>query len=152
MMEFASMNGVELRNLTELDFEEPLYTAEVYVDGKAAGTIREVPDGEMVIDLVAEQKPVVMARVNDYLNSVAEEGEKLPTELFFLDLIQLEMYYQLWREALAEDCGLLVVTFGEESAETFAVATEEEAAEVVRQQGVDQFQVFSCEEDFIISC
>lgn len=152
MIHYASMNGVELRNLTELDFEEPLYSADIYIDGKEAGSLREQPESEMVIDLVAAYKPVVNARISDYLAAVADEGEKLPVELFFLDLIQLELYLQLFRQAQEEGNNALVACFGEDQADAFAVADEEEAMEVVRAQGVEQFQIFLDEEDFVISC
>lgn len=152
-VQYASINGVELHDLRELDCNDDiLFAGDIWLDDKKVGSFSEVLDEDMKFDVEADYVPVLQARVNDYLEAVAEEGEELPRDIFFMDLIEMERYLQMYREGLTEGYACLLVNYTEEGVDIFSVETEEEIEAIVRENNFEDFQVFSELEHFVISC
>ncbi len=154
-IDHASINGVEIHNLRELDCDEDiLYGGDVYLDGHPIGNFEEVLDGDMVFHIQPEAQEQLQTRVEDYLEEVSDEDdqEELPNDLFFLDLIELERYFAMFKEGLEEGYGCLLVNYTDEGVDIFSVESEEEIEDIVRENNFEDFQVFSEADHFVISC
>ncbi|MDY3868582.1 MAG: hypothetical protein SOZ52_04370 [Pyramidobacter sp.] len=153
-IEYASINGVEVRNLAEQDCEDDiLYTGELWMDGEKIGAFEEVFESETKLVIQPEYLVKLEERIRDYLEGVQDdEEEDLPREVFFMDLIELERYFQMFKEGVEEGYGCLLVNYTDESIDVFSVESEEEIENIVRENNFEDFQVFSKPEHFVISC
>ncbi len=152
-IEHASINGVEVHNLVEQDCEEDiLYNGDIYLDGKQIGSFSERLDKPMELDVPATYQSVLRSRQQDYLEAVADEGEKLDGEVFFLDLIELERYLQMFEQGKEEGCACLLVNYTADGVDIFNVEKEEDVEEIVKEEGFEEFQVFSEYDHFVINC
>ncbi len=154
-IDHASINGVELQNLRELDCDDDiLYGGDIYLDGQKIGTFEEVLDGDMTLVIDAAAQEELQGRVTAYLDEVLDQDEKeqMPRDLFFLDLIELERYFTMFKEGLEEGYGCLLVHYSDEGVDVFSIESEDEVEEIVRENDFQDFQVFSEPDHFVISC
>lgn len=150
---YASINGIQLRDMVELDYEdEPLYSGKIYLDDKEVGSFVEAPDQPMKIDIFAAYQQVLNARINDYLVEVADDGEHLDRELFFVDLIQLQSYLELYKESVAEGYPYLIVNYGDTQIDFYSAEDEEQVEEVVNYNKLTTYQVYDSLDLFVITC
>ena len=116
-IEHASINGVEIHNLAEQDSDENLlYSGELWLEGKPVGSFRELNEDEMQLDIAPEFEQTMNERIASYLQALTEdeEGEggavnegELSSEIFFEDLIELELYLQAFKDGVTEGYGCL---------------------------------------------
>ena len=154
-IEHASINGVEVHNLVEQDCEDDLlYAGELWLDGKKIGDFKEVLDADMVLKVLPEYQSVLDSRVSEYLDAVEDEDDEgdLPRDIFFMDLIELERYLQMFKEGVEEGYGCLLVNYTNEGVDVFSVESEDEIEKIVHENNFEDFQVFSEPDHFIVNC
>ncbi|PIE54068.1 MAG: hypothetical protein CSA35_07845 [Dethiosulfovibrio peptidovorans] len=152
---YAQINGVELRDLKELDSSDCLYKGTLYLDQKEIGTLQEDRDGgPIVLDVLPWYHDVLKSRITDYINAMElEEGEDDPDrDVFFLDLIDMQLFYDMYREGVAEGYMCLVVDISGDDMELYSVETEDDVEALVREKEMTDFEVFASPKDFIVSC
>ena len=79
------------------------------------------------------------------------EGE-LSSEIFFEDLIELELYLQAFKDGVTEGYGCLLVNYTDEGVDVFSVENEDEVENIARENNLTDFQTFYEPEHFIINC
>lgn len=156
-IEHASINGVEIHNLAEQDNDESLlYSGELWVEGKPAGSFRELNEDEMQLDIAPEFEQTMNERIASYLQALTEDGEgaesELSSEIFFEDLIELELYLQAFKDGVKEGYGCLLVNYTDEGVDVFSVESEDEVENIARENNLTDFQTFYEPEHFIIDC
>ncbi|MDY4032968.1 MAG: hypothetical protein SOY64_07950 [Pyramidobacter sp.] len=161
-IEHASINGVEIHNLAEQDNDESLlYSGELWLEGKPAGSFRELNEDEMQLDIAPEFEQTMNERIASYLQALTEdeEGEggapdegELSSEIFFEDLIELELYLQAFKDGVKEGYGCLLVNYTDEGVDVFSVESEDEVENIARENNLTDFQTFYEPEHFIINC
>ncbi|MCF4112770.1 MULTISPECIES: hypothetical protein [Dethiosulfovibrio] len=151
---YAQINGVEIRDMKDLPGEEVLYSGSLYLDGREIGTIEEDPEGGPIsLDVFPRYEEVLKSRINDYVRAMAlEEGEIPHRDVFFLDLIDMQIFYDMYREGLSEGYMCLVVDASGEDLEIYSVQSEEEVENLVREKDLSDFEVYASPTDFIVSC
>lgn len=152
---YAQINGVELRDMEELDGEEVLYRAKVYLDEKEIGTMEEdLEGGSVVLDVLPRYQDVLKSRINDYIKAMEMDGdEETPDrDIFFMDLIDMQIFYGMYREGLSEGYFCLVVDASAEDIQIYSVETEDDVEELIREKNLTDFEVYSSPKDFIINC
>ncbi|NCC96197.1 MAG: hypothetical protein EOM02_05085 [Synergistales bacterium] len=152
---FAQINGVELRDMEELDGGEVLYRGKVYLDDKEIGTMEEDPEGgSVILDVLPRYQEVLKSRVNDYIKAMEMGGdEEVPDrDIFFMDLIDMQIFYDMYREGLSEGYFCLVVDASGEDLQIYSVETEDDVEELIREKNLTDFEVYSSPKDFIVNC
>ena len=158
-IEHASINGVEIHNLAEQDSDENLlYSGELWLEGKPVGSFRELNEDEMQLDIAPEFEQTMNERIASYLQALTEdeEGEggavnegELSSEIFFEDLIELELYLQAFKDGVTEGYGCLLVNYTDEGVDVFSVENEDEVENIARENNLTDFQTFYEPEHFI---
>ena len=153
-LEHASINGVEIRNLAEMDDEENLlYSGQLCVGGKQIGSFREDAEDGIHYRISDEFADDFDERVRSYLAALTDEDdEELPPEVFVEDLIELEVYLGKFKEGLAEGYGCLLVNYGEDGVDVYSVESEDDVEDIARDNGLTDFQTFYEFDHFIINC
>ena len=161
-IEHASINGVEIHNLAEQDSDENLlYSGELWLEGKPVGSFRELNEDEMQLDIAPEFEQTMNERIASYLQALTEdeEGEggavnegELSSEIFFEDLIELELYLHAFKDGVTEGYGCLLVNYTDEGVDVFSVENEDEVENIARENNLTDFQTFYEPEHFIINC
>ncbi len=151
---YAQINGVELRNMEELGGEEVLYKGTLFLDQKEIGTLQEDPEGgPVLLDVLPRYQEVLKSRINDYIKAMAMEDEELPDrDIFFLDLIDMQVFYDMYREGLSEGYFCLVVDASGDDLQVYSVETEDDVEELVREKNLTDFEVYSSPKDFVVTC
>nr|WP_321502725.1 hypothetical protein [uncultured Dethiosulfovibrio sp.] len=152
---YAQINGVELRDMEELGGEEVLYRAKIYLDEKEIGTMEEdLEGGSVVLDVLPRYQDVLKSRINDYIKAMEMDGdEETPDrDIFFMDLIDMQIFYGMYREGLSEGYFCLVVDASAEDIQIYSVETEEDVEELIREKNLTDFEVYTSPKDFIINC
>ncbi|SMG32253.1 hypothetical protein [Dethiosulfovibrio salsuginis] len=152
---YAQINGVELRDMEELNGEEVLYRAKIYLDEKEIGTMEEdLEGGSVVLDVLPRYQDVLKSRINDYIKAMEMDGdEETPDrDIFFMDLIDMQIFYGMYREGLSEGYFCLVVDASAEDIQIYSVETEDDVEELIREKNLTDFEVYTSPKDFIISC
>lgn len=151
---YAQINGVELRGMEELGGEEVLYRGTLYLDGKEIGSLEEDPEGGPIsLDILPRYQEVLKSRINDYVRAMAlEEGEIPHRDVFFLDLIDMQIFYDMYRQGVSEGYLCLVVDASGDDVEIYSVESEDDVEELVREKGLSDFEVYSSPKDFIVNC
>ena len=153
-LNYANINGVELRDHKEIECnEEVLFEGLLYLDGKEIGSLKEDPEGgPMTVDVLPRYEDVLMSRIKDYIKHLEiEDGDRPERDIFFLDLIDMQMFYKMFREGLTEGFSCLLVDSTGDEIEIFSVETEEDVADLVREKGLTDFEVFSSPKDFSVT-
>ena len=159
-LEHASINGVEIRNLAEQDNDETLlYSGEIWLDGVKIGSLTETESG-MEINVVPESEDALNERVASYLNAVAADNEEededddfeMNQDVFFEDLIELELYLPAFKEGVKEGYGCLLVNYTDEGVDVFSVESEDEVENIARENNLTNFQTFYELDHFVINC
>ena len=160
-LEHASINGVEIRNLAEQDNDETLlYSGEIWMDGKKIGSLTETESG-MDIEVEPEAEDTLSERVASYLKAVTEDdGEEededddfeMNQDVFFEDLIELELYLPAFKEGVKEGYGCLLVNYTNEGVDVFSVESEDEVENIARENNLTNFQTFYELDHFVINC
>lgn len=151
----ASINGVEIRNLAELDDDENLlYSGELWLGGNKVGTFHEDLQEGIKMDINPEFEEEFGEKIDSYLNALTEgTDEELPPETFAEDLIELEIYLQKFKEGLAEGYGCLLVNYREDGGvDVYSVESEDDVEEIARDNNLTDFQTFYEFDHFIIDC
>jgi hypothetical protein len=159
-LEHASINGVEIRNLAEQDNDETLlYSGEIWLDGVKIGSLTETESG-MEISVAPESEDALNERVASYLNAVAADNEEededddfeMNQDVFFEDLIELELYLPAFKEGVKEGYGCLLVNYTDEGVDVFSVESEDEVENIARENNLTNFQTFYELDHFVINC
>ena len=159
-LEHASINGVEIRNLAEQDNDETLlYSGEIWLDGVKIGSLTETESG-MEINVAPESEDALNERVASYLNAVAADNEEededddfeMNQDMFFEDLIELELYLPAFKEGVKEGYGCLLVNYTDEGVDVFSVESEDEVENIARENNLTNFQTFYELDHFVINC
>ena len=159
-LEHASINGVEIRNLAEQDNDETLlYSGEIWLDGVKIGSLTETESG-MEINVAPESEDALNERVASYLNAVAADNEEededddfeMNQDVFFEDLIELELYLPAFKEGVKEGYGCLLVNYTDEGVDVFSVENEDEVENIARENNLTNFQTFYELDHFVINC
>ena len=159
-LEHASINGVEIRNLAEQDNDETLlYSGEIWLDGVKIGSLTETESG-MEINVAPESEDALNERVASYLNAVAEDNEEededddfeMNQDVFFEDLIELELYLPAFKDGVKEGYGCLLVNYTDEGVDVFSVESEDEVENIARENNLTNFQTFYELDHFVINC
>ena len=159
-LEHASINGVEIRNLAEQDNDETLlYSGEIWLDGVKIGSLTETESG-MEINVAPESEDALNERVASYLNAVAADNEEededddfeMNQDVFFEDLIELELYLPAFKEGVKEGYGCLLVNYTDEGVDVFSVESEDEVENIARENNLTNFQTFYDLDHFVINC
>ena len=159
-LEHASINGVEIRNLAEQDNDETLlYSGEIWLDGVKIGSLTETESG-MEISVAPESEDALNERVASYLNAVAADNEEededddfeMNQDMFFEDLIELELYLPAFKEGVKEGYGCLLVNYTDEGVDVFSVESEDEVENIARENNLTNFQTFYELDHFVINC
>ena len=159
-LEHASINGVEIRNLAEQDNDETLlYSGEIWLDGVKLGSLTETESG-MEINVAPESEDALNERVASYLNAVAADNEEededddfeMNQDVFFEDLIELELYLPAFKEGVKEGYGCLLVNYTDEGVDVFSVESEDEVENIARENNLTNFQTFYELDHFVINC
>ena len=159
-LEHASINGVEIRNLAEQDNDETLlYSGESWLDGVKIGSLTETESG-MEISVAPESEDALNERVASYLNAVAADNEEededddfeMNQDVFFEDLIELELYLPAFKEGVKEGYGCLLVNYTDEGMDVFSVESEDEVENIARENNLTNFQTFYELDHFVINC
>jgi hypothetical protein len=159
-LEHASINGVEIRNLAEQDNDETLlYSGEIWLDGVKIGSLTETESG-MEINVAPESEDALNERVASYLNAVAADNEEededddfeMNQDVFFEDLIELELYLPAFKEGVKEGYGCLLVNYTDEGVDVFSVESEDEVENIARENNLTNFQTFYELDHFVINC
>lgn len=158
-IEHASINGVEIHNLAEQDSDENLlYSGELWLEGKSVGNFKELNEDEMQLDIVPEFEHTMNDRIASYLQALSEDEDetesesKLSSEIFFEDLIELELYLQAFKDGVKEGYGCLLVNYTDEGVDVFSVESEDSVENIVRENNLTDFQTFYEPEHFVIHC
>jgi len=159
-LEHASINGVEIRNLAEQDNDETLlYSGEIWLDDVKIGSLTETESG-MEINVAPESEDALNERVASYLNAVAADNEEededddfeMNQDVFFEDLIELELYLPAFKEGVKEGYGCLLVNYTDEGVDVFSVESEDEVENIARENNLTNFQTFYELDHFVINC
>ena len=159
-LEHASINGVEIRNLAEQDNDETLlYSGEIWLDSVKIGSLTETESG-MEINVAPESEDALNERVASYLNAVAADNEEededddfeMNQDVFFEDLIELELYLPAFKEGVKEGYGCLLVNYTDEGVDVFSVESEDEVENIARENNLTNFQTFYELDHFVINC
>ena len=159
-LEHASINGVEIRNLAEQDNDETLlYSGEIWLDGVKIGSLTETESG-MEISVAPESEDALNERVASYLNAVAADNDEededddfeMNQDVFFEDLIELELYLPAFKEGVKEGYGCLLVNYTDEGVDVFSVESEDEVENIARENNLTNFQTFYELDHFVINC
>ena len=159
-LEHASINGVEIRNLAEQDNDETLlYSGEIWLDGVKIGSLTETESG-MEINVAPESEDALNERVASYLNAVAADNEEededddfeMNQDVFFEDLIELELYLPAFKEGVKEGYGCLLVNYTDEGVDVFSVENEDEVENIAREHTLTNLQPFYELDHFVINC
>ena len=159
-LEHASINGVEIRNLAEQDNDETLlYSGEIWLDGVKIGSLTETESG-MEINVAPESEDALNERVASYLNAVAADNEEededddfeMNQDVFFEDLIELELYLPAFKDGVKEGYGCLLVNYTDEGVDVFSVESEDEVENIARENNLTNFQTFYELDHFVINC
>lgn len=148
---YAKINGVELRKSRELETNgEVLYEGALFLDDKEIGILKEDANGgPILVDVYPRYEDVLKSRINDYIKVLGFEDEELPErDIFFLDLIDMQIFYDMFREGVTEGYLCLVVDSSNDNVEIYNVETEEHVEELVREKGLTDFEVFTSPKDF----
>ncbi len=159
-IEHASINGIEIHNLAEQDDDENLlYSGELWLDGKQIGSFREDGGDEMRLDIRPEFEKVLNDKIASYLQVLSDEDEdeggengELSSEIFFEDLIELELYLQAYRDGVKEGYNCLLVNYTQEGVDVFSVESADDVEDIARDNNLTDFQTFYEPEHFIINC
>ena len=154
-LEHASINGVEIHNLAELDDDENLlYSGQLWSGDSQIGSFHEDMDAGIILEVLPEFEEMLNEKINSYLSVIADEDsdEELPPETFVEDLIELEVYLQKFKEGVAEGYGCLLVNYGEEGVDVYSIESEDDVEEIARDNGLTEFQTFYEFDHFIIDC
>ena len=115
----------------------------------------------MQLDIAPEFEQTMNERIASYLQALTEdeEGEggavnegELSSEIFFEDLIELELYLQAFKDGVTEGYGCLLVNYTDEGVDVFSVENEDEVENIARENNLTDFQTFYEPEHFIINC
>ena len=159
-LEHASINGVEIRNLAEQDNDETLlYSGEIWLDGVKIGSLTETESG-MEINVAPESEDALNERVASYLNAVAADNEEededddfeMNQDVFFEDLIELELYLPAFKDGVKEGYGCLLVNYTDEGVDVVSVESEDEVENIARENNLTNFQTFYELDHFVINC
>ena len=160
-LEHASINGVEIHNLAEQDNDETLlYSGDIWMDGRQIGRFTETESG-MEFDVEPDAEDELNKRVDSYLAAVTEDDEEesgededfaMTSDVFFEDLIELELYLQAFKDGVKEGYGCLLVNYTDEGVDVFSVESEDEVENIARENNLTDFQTFYEPEHFIINC
>jgi len=158
-LEHASINGVEIHNLAEQDNDETLlYAGEIWLDGEQIGSFTETDSG---MDFAIEKREdELKARIDSYLQAVGgdeedeedEEEFELSDDIFFEDLIELELYLPAFKEGVKEGYGCLLVNYTNGGADVFSVESEDDVENLAREKNMTNFQTFSELDHFVVNC
>lgn len=159
-IEHASINGIEIHNLAEQDDDENLlYSGELWLEGKQIGSFREDSGDEMRLDIRPEFEKVLNDKIASYLQVLSDESEdeggendELSSEIFFEDLIELELYLQAYRDGVKEGYNCLLVNYTQEGVDVFSVESADDVEDIARDNNLTDFQTFYEPEHFIINC
>lgn len=151
---YAQINGVELRDMEEIGGDEVLYRGKLFLDQKDIGTLMEdIQGGPIILDVLPRYQEVLKSRINDYIKAMARDGGELPDrDVFFLDLMDMQVFYDMYREGLAEGYQCLVVDSGGDDLRFYSVETEDEVEDLVRERNLTDFEVYSSPRDFVVTC
>ncbi len=159
-IEHASINGVEIHNLAEQDNDETiLYTGELWLDGKQIGSFCENGE-EIQLDIKPEFEKILDEKITSYLQILSDEEseenedeiDELTSDIFFEDLIELELYLQAYRDGVKEGYNCLLVNYTEEGVDLFSVESADDVEDIARDNNLTDFQTFYEPEHFIINC
>ncbi len=160
-LEHASINGVEIHNLTERDDDETLlYSGDIWMDGRRVGRFTETESG-MELDAAGPDADELNARVRSYLRAVtADEDEddeddggfEMTEDVFFEDLIELELYLPAYKEGVKEGYGCLLVNYTKDGVDVYSVESEDDVENITRENNLTNFQTFSDLEHFVVNC
>ncbi len=164
-LEHASINGIEIHDLIEQEDEETLfYSGELWMDGRGVGSFTETESG-MELDVSGKDEDELNRRVESYLKAVSAEGyeedgddgeEKeeidLSEDVFFEDLIELELYLRAYKEGVKEGYNCLLVNYTKDAVDVYSVESEDEVENIARENNLTNFQTFSEPEHFIVNC
>ena len=144
-LEHASINGVEIHNLAEQDNDETLlYSGDIWMDGRQIGRFTETESG-MEFDVEPDAEDELNKRVDSYLAAVTEDDEEesgededfaMTSDVFFEDLIELELYLPAFKEGV----------------DVFSVESEDEVENIARENNLTNFQTFYELDHFVINC
>lgn len=160
-LEHASINGVEIHNLTEQDNEETLlYSGDIWMDGRKIGSFTESETG-MEIEVAPEEADELDKRVSSYLAAVTEDDEEegaedeeftMTEDVFYEDLIELELYLPAFKEGVKEGYNCLLVNYTKSGVDVFSVESEDDVENIARENNLTNFQTFSELDHFVINC
>ena len=160
-LEHASINGVEIHNLAEQDNDETLlYSGDIWMDGRQIGRFTETESG-MEFDVEPDAEDELNQRVDSYLAAVTEDDEEesgededfaMTSDVFFEDLIELELYLPAFKEGVKEGYGCLLVNYTKEGVDVFSVESEDEVENIARENNLTNFQTFYELDHFVINC
>lgn len=160
-LEHASINGVEIHNLTEQDNEETLlYSGDIWMDGRKIGCFTESETG-MEIEVAPEEADELDKRVSSYLAAVTEDDEEegaedeeftMTEDVFYEDLIELELYLPAFKEGVKEGYNCLLVNYTKSGVDVFSVESEDDVENIARENNLTNFQTFSELDHFVINC
>lgn len=156
-IEHASINGVEIHGLVEQDDDENLlYSGELWINGTKVGTFSEDDEKGLQLDIEAGYDALLKGKVDAYLEAIEDEDEEedeLPPEVFFEDLIELEVYLQAWHDGVKEGYNCLLVNYTEGGGvDVFSVENEDDVEDIARENNLTDFQTFYEPDHFIIKC